>query len=194
MGRASLRQSTQAKAAAGASARKAEQAAAERNRARLEKLRRARGADTATKVLTQEEMLLEAVATETENRRQLRLMMSEQAARRRAPAAVAARRKGPSVRFHSKKGQTNRLSFSDHFDEVPSVINQPGTRYRRRCVVSARLIFAISFVCGRPTHTLFGSTHPLFGCALAFGRAKHGRPFSVTAFSVLLIIVPLRHG
>ena len=43
-----------------------------------------RGApDAETKCPAQEEMLLEAVATETENRRQLRLMMSEQAAQRR---------------------------------------------------------------------------------------------------------------
>ena len=62
---------------------------------------------------------------------------------------------GPSVRFHSKKGQTNRLSFSDHFAEVPSVINQPGTRYRRRCVVRTPHSYAFWF------SSLFGSTHPL---------------------------------
>eukprot|EP00941_MAST-03F_sp_MAST-3F-sp1_P003099 g3099.t1 len=148
MGRQSLRKSTQKKSALATEERAKMQKQADKIRRERTKL------TNVSEVVetTQEEALFEAVATEMENRRYMRMMLNREAMKKKAPSSRKVAQ-GPMIRFHSKKGQPNTISFSDHFVEVPKVINCPSTVYTKRptrCVITGRVARYKDPLTGKP--------------------------------------------
>lgn len=138
MGRQSLRRSTQNKSAMMQELRAAENAKSTANKVRRKRMREMRQETEDNIRATQEEMLLEAVNTEMKNRSYLQKLQNERVAKRKIPIRKQ-RGEVPMIRFHSKKGALNTISFSHQFSDIPKVINCPRTVYEKRptrCIIT----------------------------------------------------------
>ena len=128
-----FRASTQSRVAQSAAERKAANA----KQLKISAARRARqGQIVKEKRLTQEELLRQAAHTEIVNRRSLELMlrMEDDRKKQTGPNAPYV---GPLIRFRSRIGEPNILTF-EQFDEIPSVINAvaPPPPVTELCVIT----------------------------------------------------------